>query len=131
MLKALNKRHGKLFIQVWAIEQEPPDSNAASEPLKNTRKMRELEHASLSNASLSEDSRQDVFVLWKLQSKASDTPPETYQRYYHLFRQGELRAMLIDAASEVGVLSALHIDPAESYEQGNWCIQATFVQRAE
>ncbi|NXG41738.1 TRM9B methyltransferase, partial [Psilopogon haemacephalus] len=42
---------------------------------------------------------------------------QAFMRYYHVFRQGELCALLRDHVPELRVLSA-------SYDHGNWCVVA-------
>jgi tRNA (uracil-5-)-methyltransferase TRM9 len=159
MLRALNKNHGKLFIQVWAVEQERPIVNSQSSThtegtegtdkkplLKRARDMDKLEKATsaLQSLHLSETEKQEVFVPWKLQQRPSskkiqnDTPDTqvqeeksapVFQRYYHLFKAGELRELVMQAAEEEmdeGLLPELRVDEDELWEQGNWCIQARF-----
>ena len=81
---------------------------------------------------------QDVLVPWKLQPKPaskndhattskSDTVEMTYQRYYHFFKEGELRHLVMEAAEECGSLERLDVEK-EWWEEGNWCIQAAYVQ---
>lgn len=76
MLRAINPHHGKLFIQVWAVEQEDPNnpSSESSKPLllRKARQMEKLEtvHLKASDAESGKDAAgRDVFVPWKLQSK--------------------------------------------------------------
>lgn len=153
MLRALNKKHGKLLIQVWAVEQEPPmntgehaQTEAARKPyLKRQRDMDKLESAAsmLSSLELSETKKQDVFVPWKLQgaqqqkskaeagttaSEATSTPP-VFQRYYHLFKAGELRALVEEAVREElddDSQARFVIDEEERWESGNWSITGCF-----
>ncbi len=63
---------GKMLVYVWALEQ-PSDT-----PLYRNANLKYL----------STDCRQDVLVPW---SSADGT---THQRYYHLFRKGELEELL-------------------------------------
>lgn len=153
MLRALNKKHGKLIIQVWAVEQTPPPdsgsslsgSNGLKPYMKRQRDMDKLESATstLQSLKLSEAEKQDVFVPWKLQpgqrlegpadkevTNKSEPPEEIHQRYYHLFRGGELRAMLRDAAEEElsqEQLLSFKIDAEETWESGNWSIVGRFL----
>lgn len=97
---------GRALIYVWALEQ------------KNSRR------------GWKEGDPQDVFVPWKMQKQyaaeskqpsssvtdgapaETDTPAEvTYQRYYHLYREGELNAD-IEKANGVVIESG--------YEKDNW-----------
>lgn len=92
--------------------------------------MKTLPQAVLSSPSDSHDP-QDVFVPWKVLPKSNGQEEEKeekiYNRYYHLFRQGELRDLVIEAAKELNVETSLKVDAKEGWEQGNWNIQATFV----
>jgi tRNA (uracil-5-)-methyltransferase TRM9 len=83
---------GKLFIQVWALEQ-PTDSR---------RKF----------------IKQDNMVSWVLQKKYTKdkVKDETYHRFYHVFKDGEL--------DDLCDLSYVTIDKS-FYEKGNWCIILT------
>jgi tRNA (uracil-5-)-methyltransferase TRM9 len=151
MLRALNKRHGKLIIQVWAVEQVPPqeqnkDSNSTPHKpyLKRQRDMDKLESAitTLQSLNLSQAEKQEVFVPWKLQpaqqadrgnpdlagAEGTATEP-VYQRYYHLFKAGELRDMVQEAARlelSESLFQSLKIDEDETWESGNWSIVARF-----
>ncbi|KAF8464091.1 tRNA methyltransferase [Kalaharituber pfeilii] len=94
-----NDNGGKALIYVWALEQ------------KNSRR------------GWDENSKQDVFVPWVMEKKFSGSrdknPPttgktqaeETYQRYYHLYRQGEL---------EKDIIAAGGIVCNSGYEKDNW-----------
>lgn len=152
MLRALTRKHGKLLIQVWAVEQEPPINAEGREAmtekarkpfLKRQRDMDKLESAAsmLGSLELSETKKQDVFVPWKLQSaqqkeasksqsespSSESTTTPVFQRYYHLFKAGELRALVLEAAAEeLGTQHILSIDEEESWEAGNWSITARF-----
>lgn len=93
--------------------------------------MDKLEPAVLSSTAPPTEGK-DVFVPWKLQAKPGETQDPantsaqpTYQRYYHLFSMGELRALLLEAAEELGCLDSLEVEK-EVWEQGNWCLQAGF-----
>lgn len=142
MLRALNRRHGRLFIQVWAKEQDRPASQGDSTPpkvaIKKTRQMDKLELATLASAlpdvsTSSDNSSQDVFVPWKLQThekdETGDNPDQVFQRYYHLFQEGELLQLVKEARDEVRDLGSggnLCIAESEEWEQGNWCISARY-----
>lgn len=83
------KPTGKLFIQVWALEQ-PTDSR---------RKFID----------------QDNMVSWTLQKKYTKDKlkDETYHRFYHVFKKGELE--------DLCNLPNIKIEKS-FYEKGNWCI---------
>jgi len=83
------KPTGKLFIQVWALEQ-PTDSR---------RKFID----------------QDNMVSWVLQKKYTKDKlkNETYHRFYHVFKKGELE--------DLCNLPNIKIEKS-FYEKGNWCV---------
>lgn len=150
ILRALNKRHGRLFIQVWALEQDPALlplevlSDHASSSLrhrskpnvKKPRQMDKLERATLESVGQVgewDGLKQDVFVPWKLQGSATSgdiqdaaSAAPTYQRYYHLFRAGELKE-LVEAAAAACLThgTQLTVDE-ERWEEGNWWITARY-----
>jgi len=68
------KPGGKALIYVWALEQ------------KSSRR------------GWDETSEQDVMVPWKTRE---GTEVVTYQRYYHLFRKGDLEDCVIKAGGKV------------------------------
>ena len=65
---------GKTLIYVWALEQ------------KSSRR------------GWDESSEQDVMVPWKMKEGSEEV---TYQRYYHLFRKGELEECVVKAGGKV------------------------------
>lgn len=76
---------GKALIYVWALEQ------------KSSRRGWDEGH------------EQDVMVPWVLKAKSEED--KTFNRYYHLYRKGELEADIATAGGKV----------AESgYEKDNW-----------
>ncbi|GAB0136548.1 hypothetical protein EsDP_00004847 [Epichloe bromicola] len=93
MLACLVPRAGRALVYVWALEQAG------------------------SRRGWDERCRQDTLVPWvmkkkgKGKGKGSQVPDETYQRYYHLYREGELEEDAREAGGEV----------CESgYERDNW-----------
>ena len=149
MLSALNLHHGKLFIQVWALEQDPAllplevlsdhaSSSLRHRPKPNVKKPRQmdkLERATLESVAQGDEldgAKQDVFVPWKLQSSATpDTPQDgttapTYQRYYHLFRAGELKELVEAAAAASSTQGTRLMVDEERWEEGNWWITARY-----
>jgi tRNA (uracil-5-)-methyltransferase TRM9 len=68
------KSGGRALIYVWALEQ------------KSSRR------------GWDEKSEQDVMVPWKTREGAEEV---TYQRYYHLFRKGELEDCVVKAGGKV------------------------------
>ena len=73
LLDAL-RPEGKALIYVWALEQ------------KSSRR------------GWDENSQQDVMVPWTTREGSQEV---TYQRYYHLFRKGELEDYVIEAGGKV------------------------------
>lgn len=58
---------------------------------------------------------QDVFVPWKVKSKApSDNVAEVFLRYYHVFEENEL-FQLCSSMKDINILQTY-------YTEGNWCI---------
>lgn len=91
---------GQALIYVWALEQEG------------------------SRRGWGEKDDQDVMVPWVMRGskKAKDeagapapTEDRTFHRYYHLYREGELKADIITAGGEV-------LDVG--YEKDNWWVIA-------
>lgn len=69
-----------------------------------------LEQAS-SRRGWSEESAQDTLVPWVMRSRGK--PDETFQRYYHLYREGEI---------EQDVLAAGGVVLQSGYERDNWWV---------
>lgn len=85
---------GKALIYVWALEQ------------KNSRR------------GWVETDEQDVMVPWVTKSKIDDCNRETsttFNRYYHLYRQGELEKDILDAGGTI---------VESGYEKDNWWVIA-------
>lgn len=83
---------GQVLVYVWALEQAS------------------------SRRGWDESSEQDRMVSWVMKGKKDDANPnvgKTFQRYYHLYREGELEA---DVRSVGGVL----VD--SGYERDNWWV---------
>ena len=83
-------RGGQALIFVWALEQ------------KNSRR------------GWDRGDEQDVLVPWVLKSDYSgkpETSPTTYQRYYHLYREGELQDDVVAAGARV---------VKSGYDRDNW-----------
>lgn len=87
LLECVKPVHGKVLIYVWALEQ------------------------SSSRRGWDEGSAQDRMVPWVMRSKGA--PEQTFQRYYHLYRQGEL---------EEDVLAAGGLVVQSGYEKDNWYV---------
>lgn len=83
---------GKVLVYVWALEQ------------------------SSSRRGWDVNSEQDTLVPWVMKKRKEDgvkQPDETYQRYYHLYREGELEE---DVSAVGGTLVE------SGYERDNWWV---------
>lgn len=83
------KPAGSALFYVWALEQES------------------------SRRGWSEGDDQDVMVPWVMRRKGEDE--KTFQRYYHLYRKGELEDDVRNAGGEV---------VENGYEKDNWWVVA-------
>lgn len=73
-----------------------------------------LEQSSTSRRAWNQDSDQDTLVPWVMRQKG--VPETTYQRYYHLFREGELEDDVVEAGGDV---------LESGYERDNWWVICT------
>lgn len=80
---------GRGLVYVWALEQ------------------------SSSRRGWDEGSAQDRMVPWAMKQKGKENPDRTYQRYYHLYRKGEL---------EEDVVAAGGVVCQSGYEKDNWWV---------
>ncbi|KAH0525421.1 hypothetical protein TsFJ059_007793 [Trichoderma semiorbis] len=78
---------GRVLVYAWALEQ------------------------SSSRRGWDEGSEQDTLVPWVMRSKGK--PDETFERYYHLYRKGELEEDVIAAGGQV---------LESGYERDNWWV---------
>ena len=85
LLRNEEKSPGKALLYVWALEQDS------------------------SRRGWKAGDEQDVMVPWVLKSKGKED--KTFQRYYHLYRKGELEGD-VDSAGGVVLESG--------YEKDNW-----------
>ncbi|KAK5997004.1 tRNA (carboxymethyluridine(34)-5-O)-methyltransferase [Cladobotryum mycophilum] len=81
------RRGGRVLVYAWALEQ------------------------SSSRRGWDEGSEQDALVPWVMRTKGK--PEATYQRYYHLYRKGELEEDVIVAGGTV---------LESGYEKDNWWV---------
>lgn len=136
---------GRFLLYVWAFEQGassrrrwekgtllpalPPPGSTTEPPLT-------------SPADLASTHPQDVFVPWTTSKQATadvgpSQEPQTLNRYYHLFRQGELQDLVRQAADALGLAfgddntsSAGRVAVVrEGYEADNWFVECV-VSRA-
>jgi len=90
LLACVRPDGGMVLIYVWALEQ------------------------SSSRRGWNEDSAQDTLVPWVMRAKkGSDDADRTFQRYYHLYREGEL---------EEDVRAAGGFVKEAGYERDNWYV---------
>lgn len=83
-----SSRNGTALIYVWALEQ------------KNSRR------------GWDEGGEQDVMVPWVTkQKKDADIQEKVVERYYHLYRKGELEEDILEAGGEI---------VESGYEKDNW-----------
>ncbi|KAF7322866.1 UDP-N-acetylglucosamine transferase subunit ALG13 [Mycena chlorophos] len=79
LLNAVSPHHGRVLIYVWATRQD--EQSKRSVPITDA-----------SNG-------QDVFVPWVSQKDQT----RVFNRYYHMFADGELDALVVSAAQEMGL----------------------------
>ncbi|KAI0079903.1 S-adenosyl-L-methionine-dependent methyltransferase [Panus rudis PR-1116 ss-1] len=106
LLQSISPSHGRALIYVWAIEQD------------------DLSKRSIPAETPTEQGGQDVFVPWVMTSQTRSKPKKNvekrpsqaqpsleadnaeakvFNRYYHMFAQGELRQLVCDAAQGMGL----------------------------
>lgn len=85
--RPISQACAKSLIYVWALEQ------------KHSRR------------GWDKGDEQDVMVPWLMKQGGDDDVARTFQRYYHLYRQGELEADIEAAGGEV---------VESGYEKDNW-----------
>lgn len=83
---------GKILIYAWALEQ------------KNSRR------------GWDKGDPQDIMVPWIRKAKSADDEPQTFNRYYHLYEEGELERDIDQAGGHV---------LESGYEKDNWWVIAT------
>jgi len=107
LLECVSRKHGRVLIYVWAIEQD----SLSKRDIPAQDKGSDLRGG------------QDVFVPWVLTSGKLEKPrlpidhntdtqykvevppnPQTFNRYYHMFAEGELKRLVEDAAQALGLL---------------------------
>lgn len=102
-------RTATLLIVVWALEQNP-DLAGAGSARRSKKKVTPV--ATVINDA--EEEEQDVFVPWRFRDPEPGQEDRSFQRYYHLFRHGELTALVNEAAASI-------VRPDDAYQ-----IQLTF-----
>jgi tRNA (uracil-5-)-methyltransferase TRM9 len=92
LLQSVAPEHGRVLIYVWAIEQD------------------ELSKRSVPTTEGEGRRGQDVFVPWAYSEPnsrkdgAKSAPPRVFNRYYHMFANGELLALVHEAAGALGLV---------------------------
>lgn len=111
----LLKVGGLLYIQVWSFEQhlEPSNKYLSQRKIKSDPADARIVDIDDTTAIAVHENRtpfkdQEMLVPFKSASKMGEN-----LRYYHLFKEGELEAM-IDKISKACLVDS-------SYDQGNWC----------
>ncbi|KAF9533541.1 S-adenosyl-L-methionine-dependent methyltransferase [Crepidotus variabilis] len=123
LLEAVSPSHGRVLIYVWAIEQDELSKRKVFDS---------------SSGGVAPHKGKDVVVPWVLskeprgknknESKGHEqTPPDNeepkvYNRYYHMFAKGELRALVEEAAKELN-LSITMEQNAEGRSRGLEIVQ--------
>jgi tRNA (uracil-5-)-methyltransferase TRM9 len=93
LIQAVAPVRGRILIYVWAIEQDE---------LSKRKVVDEEEAEKIENG-------KDVMVPWVLSKNLAPKPvedterPEVYNRYYHMFANGELASLAEDAAEGLGL----------------------------
>ncbi|KAJ7470631.1 S-adenosyl-L-methionine-dependent methyltransferase [Mycena latifolia] len=82
LLSAVSPDHGRVLIYVWAVRQDG------------------LSKRDIPTDPASTGSGQDVFVPWVM----SDDKTQVFNRYYHMFEDGELPSLVALAAEELGLV---------------------------
>ena len=113
---------GRGLVYVWAREQNK--NNDMSSYLKQNKKNFKQKPVTDTNNSEVGDfglpvhvnrtqfQHQDVLVPWKTKNEAGETDRE-WKRFYHVFEEGELEALVREAGN---------LEIVDSYyDQGNWC----------
>lgn len=102
MLRLANSKGGRILIYVWAIEQDEASKRvippAGTRPDPGNLPIKHMDGA-------------DVLVPWvhnsalkKATAQPSSSEPAIYKRYYHMFAQGELREIVMEAATNLGLI---------------------------
>lgn len=111
MLHCLDPSHGRGLIYVWATDQDELSKRAipTSRPNPSPPGLR----------------GQDVFVPWVLaedlkaghiagnESREAEREKKVFNRYYHMFEEGELRELVLLAAGELDICTGPHKGYAE------------------
>ncbi|EGG11000.1 uncharacterized protein MELLADRAFT_76777 [Melampsora larici-populina 98AG31] len=106
LIKPKNRydKKGKLLIFVWAFEQgQRSNRSFENRKLLPAKSLKDETQIRLENKEdEKKDKIQDVFVPWVTQDP-STSQPVTFNRFYHLFKEGELNDLIHQAATVVGL----------------------------
>lgn len=95
------------MIYVWAVEQDPLSKRAMPQEEQTQ----------------TEAAGKDVFVPWKLAPTSKDESAQTFQRYYHMFAQGELSRIACEAAQGIGLHVGSRADNVQARRKGVQIVQ--------
>ena len=114
------RSQGRGLIYVWAKEQKK-DNDMSSYLKQNKKNFKNKESTNESSkvgdfglpvhVNRTQFQHQDVLVPWKTKNK--EEGDKEYQRFYHVFEEGELET-LIEECPDLSVVESY-------YDQGNWC----------
>lgn len=121
LLRSVSPSHGRILIYVWAVEQD----NLSKRYIPPTEEN-------------SNSAGRDVFVPWVLnhsqnnEKKMLDDSPLVFNRYYHMFVEGELEDLVRDATLNLGMVVG-SIDSSveqrgveivgKGWERSNWYVE--------
>jgi tRNA (uracil-5-)-methyltransferase TRM9 len=111
---ALTLGRGRFLIVVWAREQRGQSRRQFENVCEEVKEVEML------------SAEQDLLVPWILRKDTDATKAEVFQRFYHVFSEGELESVVEDAAKKFSDLDVkLEMN---GWEKGNWygiwrCVQ--------
>lgn len=120
---------GRALIYVWAKEQQL-GTEKSTYLLQKKNEVSEIHsHLSMRRSNTlpihhnrTNFQHDDVLVPWKMNMKTSSSnnslnlaSPETYLRFYHVFKKGELEKLCLKI-TDVSICRSF-------YDQGNWCVE--------
>lgn len=107
---------GRALIYVWAMEQQigSQKSTYLMQKKNETTKVEEIPSTMLPvHENRTNFKHANVFVPWKTKSNTPNS--DTFLRFYHVFKEGELEA-LCSQISDITICRKF-------YDQGNWCVE--------
>lgn len=94
LIRLLRPGTGELLIYVWAFEKSKKATHNVDEATG------------------------DAMIPWRMNTKF-DVGGKVYQRYYHLFKEGELEALCHEAVDASGMKGRVR---ASYFDKENWCV---------